>query len=63
MDVQDTQDTQDAQDTCSVAQVKGLFIWKKRPIYMAKETYVYGKRDPRMWHKRPAYVANTYVTS
>jgi len=24
---------------------RDLFIWQKRPIYMAKETYLYGKRD------------------
>jgi len=24
---------------------------KKRPIYMAKETYLHGKRDPFIWQK------------
>ena len=26
---------------------------KKRPIHMAKETYLHGKRDLFIWQKRP----------
>ena len=32
---------------------KHLHIRQKRPAYVAKKTYVYGKRDLRMWQKRP----------
>jgi len=40
----------------------GLRIWQKRPIYMAKETHAYGKRDPCIWQKRPIYMAKeTYL--
>ena len=38
-------------DRC-VCGKRGLFIWQKRPIYMAKETHLYGKRDPFIWQKR-----------
>ena len=47
---------------------RDLCSWQKRPAYMAKETYVHGKRvhvteecivqrDLRAWQKRPAYTA------
>jgi len=29
---------------------RDLFIWQKRPIYMAKETHLHGKRDLFTWH-------------
>jgi len=29
----------------------------KRPTYMAKETYIHGKRDLHTWQKRPTYMA------
>ena len=48
---------------------RDLFIWQKRPVYMAKAThrmareseccmwaYLYGKRDLRIWQKRPTYM-------
>jgi len=40
---------------------RDLFIWQKRPIYMAKETYdetySYGKRDLFIWQQRPIHMA------
>ena len=56
---------------------RDLIVWQKRPIYVAKETYLCGKRDLllmvhvrlfsgvdiiHMWQKRPIYVAKeTYL--
>jgi len=31
--------------------------FQKRPIYAAKEAYLYGKRDLFTWQKRPIYMA------
>ena len=30
---------------------------EKRPIYMAKEAYIHGKRGLLTWQKRPTYMA------
>ena len=30
---------------------RGLFVWQKRPICMAKEAYLYGKRGLCMWQR------------
>ena len=32
---------------------RGLFIWQKRPAYMANETCLYDTRDLFEWHNRP----------
>jgi hypothetical protein len=32
---------------------RDLSIWKKRPVYMAKEAYKCGKTDLSIWKKRP----------
>ena len=34
-----------------------VFIWQKRPINLAKETYKSGKRDLFIWQKRPIHMA------
>ena len=42
---------------------RDLSIRQKRPIYMAKETYLYDKRDLSIRQKRPIYTAKeTYHT-
>ena len=32
-------------------------MWQKRPMYVAKEASICGKRGLCMWQKRPIYVA------
>ena len=32
---------------------RGLCLWQKGPIHMAKEAYAYGKRGLCLWQKRP----------
>ena len=39
---------------------RDLSIEQKRPIYRAKETYLYSKRDLSIEQKRPIYVRKTY---
>ena len=36
---------------------RDLFLWQKRPMDMAKETYFYGKRDLFIWPKRPTQMS------
>ena len=36
---------------------RGLYMWQKRPIYVAKEAYICVKRGLYVRQKRPIYVA------
>ena len=38
-------------------------IGAKTPTYMAKETYIHGKRDLHTWQKRPTYLAKETYTN
>ena len=41
---------------------RDLFMRRKRPICMAKETYLHGKRGLFTWQKRPIYMSKeTYL--
>jgi hypothetical protein len=42
--------------------LSGRDLLIQRPVCMAKETYLYGKRDLLIWQKRPTYMAKeTYL--
>ena len=53
------------QDALGVENLLGskrdLFIWQKRPIHMAKETYSYGKRDLFIGQKKLEKEAATHL--
>ena len=37
------------------ASEKALCVWQKRPTFMAKETYLYGKRALLIWQNIPEH--------
>jgi hypothetical protein len=39
------------------AEQRATSVWQKRPIYMPKEAYLYGKRGLFIRQKRPIYKA------
>jgi hypothetical protein len=41
----------------STLPTSGMHKCQKRPIYMGKEAYLYGKRGLFIWQKRPIYMA------